>query len=94
MDEFPGLDNVDQDKMIEIIGAVLTALLTSSAFKKKKYCLWIMKLNPARWETPNPKGNSYRSCRQSSLIYQDHGVPFASMVIFPLGVLPPAIIKG
>ncbi len=78
----------------EIVGTVLAALLGSSAFKKKKYCLWIAKVNPVRWDTPNPKGNSFRSCRQTSKVYNDHGVPFSSMVILPLGIIPPAILQA
>ena len=79
--------------MIEALGVVLAALLGSSLFKAKPYVLWIAKTDPVRWETPNPKGNSLRRCRIAQKEYSDHGVPYRSMLIMPLGILPPALVR-
>lgn len=74
--------------MIEIIGAILTALLASPLLKKKPWVIWIMKAT-GKWESPNASGNSYRRCMKAVKVLIDNGTPSQSIIILPKGVTPP-----
>ncbi len=74
--------------MIEIIGAVVTALLASHLFDKAPYCIWIRKADGS-WECPNPAGNSKHRCNVAIRELVAHGVPRQSLVVYPKGFTPP-----
>ncbi len=81
--------------MIEIAGAILAAMLTSSLFKAKPYCLWQREWKTVAgalvgiWANTNPAGNSARRCRKAAAVYLDCGVKADDLVILPKGIAPP-----
>ena len=75
--------------MLEIIGPILAALLGTSFFKKKPYCLWVRNAIESGWINTNPGGNSARRCRRAAKMFLDAGVVFKDIMILAKGITPP-----
>ena len=76
-----------------IIGVVLSAMIGSSLFKKKPYCLWIRGMNGKVWINTNPKGNSMRRCKiaRAALLKEDW--KDKDIMILPHGLTPPETMR-
>ena len=75
--------------LVEIIGPILAALLASSVFKKKPYCLWVRNAIQTGWYNTNPGGNSARRCRKAAKLFLDAGVISGDILIIAKGITPP-----
>ena len=72
--------------MLELVGAVLAAMVGAGALKKKLYCLWID--DGTGWECHNPAGNSMRRCRKAAKQFAVIGTEPGRMMILAKGIKP------
>ena len=75
----------------EIIGPILAALLGSTIFRKKPYCLWVRNAVIIGWHNTNPQGNSARRCRKAAILFIDAGVASKDILIIAKGITPPEV---
>ena len=71
--------------MIEVIGAILAAMIAGPLFKKKLYCLWL--LVGVKWEIRGT--GSGRRMRKAAFVFLELGIPSEDLIILPKGVTPP-----
>ena len=71
--------------MIEVIGAILAAMIAGPLFKKKLYGIWL-KVG-VKWELRGT--GSGRRMRKAAQVFLELGIPSEDIIILPKGVTPP-----